>query len=646
MILSTISGPTGSAATLQTNRPPDAQAGPAYIVIDGGADDEDGADDGVVSVRLDGTRTTDPDRDTENDITCSADSVLADFSDDETTYRWYKGHGIDTDEEDPIATGESPKLYQQSLGMHNFTLEAEDKCEETDTDIVRAMFVNDTHVNEKKWTFENGTPANLTTDGLWRVTDECGTSSDGQYLAFNRPGDCNYDTEEPLQGNATFTYDLGEWFTVGLEFETRWDIREEYVEEIQDNITAQASLDHERSWTQANLTFDYSQGEYDENSTWVRGAGVFDLRNSTYRSGDVSFRLSFDTGSSVDADNLGWLVDNVRLIGLQDSQYQAEWGNGTITQSADLVERSGLDDADGDGVAEIDSPDLGWESGASDLQNTTNQDIIDTMDAMNLTDADIKEEINESLRFNSSADDEKEEAFEQIDNDGYIEASDTLINSEAQVTYYCDTPRSSAPNHVNFPVGYWVTIDCDNDRDNDIRLRTQVTWVESCDSGLDNINLYIQKRGIEENTDEEVLWGVRYQGVGGFADGDGQYNDVTADVSLNGLCGNVVSGTIDVKTDLEMDSGDRFGLFSAHQRDKDEGKTLEAELEESVSYFDLNFAVTNKDAEKELKFTIPDKDRQYDIKQVFFDFDLERERNIKGVYCQDEDADNDQKCGD
>jgi hypothetical protein len=212
--------------------------------------------------------------------------------------------------------------------MHNFTLEAEDQCGESDTDIVRAMAVDASPVTVKEWTFNNGTPEALTTESMWRTTDECEAPGNDSYLAFNQPDVCNYNTTEPVLGNATFDYNLERWSVIGLEFRTLWDTRDTYVEEIQDHITVQTSFDGGSTWTSSALTFDYAQGEHEEGSEWVRGAGIYDIGSSSYDGGNIQFRFTFETNSTVDEGNLGWLVDDVRLVGLDRAVY-----DGTINVS-------------------------------------------------------------------------------------------------------------------------------------------------------------------------------------------------------------------------------------------------------------------------------------------------------------------------
>lgn len=569
--------PSAQAATL--NRPPDAQAGPSPHVVDGGSNDADGSDDGTVAITLDGTRSTDPDNELNNEITCK--DLLTTFNDEELTYRWYRGHGNISDK-DPIAYGETPTL-DLKYGLHNFTVEVEDKCEQTDTDIVTAFALNASATTDVYWDFNNGTPTALTdAESLWRVTNECDIEADGQYLIFNRPDVCDYDTTSQVQGNATLDYDMGSWFVAGIQFDTLWDTRDDYVSDLQDHMTVQASLDHGRTWTDANLTFNISQGDYESNSSWVSASGIFDLKRSQYKSGNISFRFMFDSGSSVDSGNLGWAVDNVTLVGLRDSMFTSSWNGTEFEVSGDTIKRAGLNDTDGDGFADMGAVNI--TPGSLDemtLENLTNQDIQNATERANLTDSEIKSSINETLDWNSSYDDDRALAFDLIDDNYYIEAAEELLNTPAQINYYCGL-EGEVPSLRAWVVGIPSPLDCDRDPGFDIQLNTTARTPGVCIDAINTIRYYPTMEGLQSDRFPEILWGVGFAGadreVGGFINGDRADNYVESYVRLRHLCDQYQeTGLISLYSMKHpLNSGENMGLFTGAPK---KGNTVEVVLD-------------------------------------------------------------------
>lgn len=621
--------PSAQAATL--NRPPDAQAGPSPHVVDGGSNDADGSDDGTVAITLDGTRSTDPDNELNNDITCK--DLLTTFNDEELTYRWYRGHGNISDK-DPIAYGEMP-TFDLDYGLHNFTLEVEDKCEQTDTDIVRAFALNSSATTDKTWTFDDGAPEALQeTEEYWRVTGECDVAADGQYLAFNRPDVCDYDTSTDIQGNATLTYDVGDWFVTGISFDTLWDTRDDYIDGIQDHMTVQASLDHGHTWTDANLTFNYTQGDYESNTTWVSGSGIFNLKESVYKSGNISIRFKFDSGSDVDSGDLGWLVDNVTVLGLRDSMYTTTWNGTEYEVSGDPIQRAGLKDPDGDGFADLDPVNItsGVPSNAS-LEDISNQDIINATERLNLTDSEIKEIINTTLDWNSTYDDERSAAFDLIVEDDYKEAREELIGTPAQLVYYCGK-AGEVPSRMPWVFGIPAPLNCDSDAQPDITLNATVGGVNPClasDSNIDYISYDTTMAGRGFSIDPEILWGMKYEGIGGFVDGDTQDNYAEASAQYDDLCGNTARGEVTVDFDDSLNPGDKLALFKGEPRGD---YTLEAVLDSSTDWTGFDWRAAKVDGITEIGFDSMDSIFP-NAKKVRFDLQMSDQRTVEGYFCSE-----------
>lgn len=290
------------------NHAPLAQAGPASMVVDGGTNDEDDAEDGEAQVRLDGTRSRYPDRGSLNETPCQPQWFLTPYRSD---YRWFEGEVEDN--ETPSAGGSRP-LIDLGLGVHEFTLVVEDDCDARDRDPVR-VFVGSSQRVVAERTFD-GADEVASIEAPWTRTSACGLSG-GPYLAFTQtsPDGCSYRTENRVIANATLPFSVPDADALGLSFRTQWDTREGVTATPEDLLRTQLRFENEDAWTPANLTFAYERGDEERSESWVRATGIFDLRNRSVSPGvTVTVRFQVDTGTAVDeTDASGWFVDDVTV---------------------------------------------------------------------------------------------------------------------------------------------------------------------------------------------------------------------------------------------------------------------------------------------------------------------------------------------
>lgn len=312
------------------NVPPQAQAGPPVIAVDGGPNDSDDTVDGDADIEVQSYRSSDPNEDDYllDRFACRLDEgSLESFP----LYAWYRGEHEDVSNKGAVAYGDSYPVDAVKLGPFAFTLRAEDACEAQDLDHVHGFVASSTTTLET-WTFDTGLPAAWNTDGIAHVTDACNVPSNGAYLAFNTgtnaDGNCGYASDDPVQGTASFAYDPGTTDHLALEFQTRFDIRDgvgSLQEEllgnvVEDVLTVQASYDGGQNWTKPNHTFEYQRLDEDLDDRWYRAGGIYNLTGRTLENGTVEFRFSFESRTPVDegTGGYGWLIDDITLTRLED----------------------------------------------------------------------------------------------------------------------------------------------------------------------------------------------------------------------------------------------------------------------------------------------------------------------------------------
>lgn len=307
------------------NHPPSAQAGPPVAVVDGGPRDADNEENGQADIIFEGDRTSDPDnRRLVNEASCATLGTPGERSLD---FEWYAGEDANTSAQDPVVTGEFATLVHSKPGWHNLTLEVEDLCGGTDVDHVHG-FVARERTLLADHDLDATVPTDWTTTGVAHTTDACNVNGDGSYLAFNRglnaSGECHYESTDPVQGTATFTFDPGDADVLAMHFDTRFDVRdgigtlEEQVfgNVVEDLMTVQASLDGGNTWTKPNHTFQFQRADDDLEHSWKRAGGLYDLSDRSTTDPPIEFRFAFDSVTAVDGGGYGWLVDDIRFTEL------------------------------------------------------------------------------------------------------------------------------------------------------------------------------------------------------------------------------------------------------------------------------------------------------------------------------------------
>lgn len=325
------------AAAVTLNQPPVAQHSDRVV--------EDADDDGEVTIRFEDNNSEDPDHVHEegNNLLCQIDdSDSTDGNNGIQEYRWHNTTG--QNQTDFLSLGNPSTEQTFPIGTYKIGLRVEDICGASDwTNFTLEVVPEIIEV----YNFNDGLDEAWDTTGLWQVTDECDVGADGSYLAFTEVEaegseifpDCDYDTGDAPSGSATLSLDLSHdansnetsWYKFAVSFDHFWDTGKSDLED-QDKMTVEASFDGGETWVGSDDTdtgcgtVENDEGEncWDDDSEepdeWRNHENVFDVRDHDYDGGEIMFRWTFDAINSNDNDNLGWLVDNVVVSGVEENE--------------------------------------------------------------------------------------------------------------------------------------------------------------------------------------------------------------------------------------------------------------------------------------------------------------------------------------
>jgi hypothetical protein len=183
--------------------------------------------------------------------------------------------------------------------------------------------------------------ADWTTTGLWRIAnaESCNLEEPtGSVLMYNEKDldtptadqpDCDYDTGQRTSGSAVVeTVDVSDWTKIGIQFDHRHTLGTDALQD-EDQATFDASLDGGETWFGANATErgcgtavnDAGQHCWDDDSypqdDLIQQTWVLDLTEHQPTSEPLQLRWSFDSQDRFDNDHLGWLIDDVTVLGLE-----------------------------------------------------------------------------------------------------------------------------------------------------------------------------------------------------------------------------------------------------------------------------------------------------------------------------------------
>lgn len=268
--------------------------------------------------------------------------------------------------------------------------------------------------------------------------------------------------------------------------------------------------------------------------------------------------------------------------------YLTEWSNTSFWEKKNPLDRFDhfkVNDTDDDGVVNLSS--LDYEEPGQMVNSTlevTNTDIETAMTKLGVTKDDIAAAIDAVLSWNSSYDEEREEAIQNVYLGDYVAAANGITGTPADMVYWCGNQRT------DWVIGIPVTIDCDGGTPAEMFVNADPVIVIPCVSSIDDLLFEVVFSGVAGVLDSRRRpFGAGYAGHNGGVKAN-VGNTYEGSIDLRGLCGNHVEGMVLINpVDVAMEPGDKLIYTKGNEFNRD--LTIRMMLDRDEFSLSLDFEV-------------------------------------------------------